>query len=51
MKSILFMGFAPGDALRAAKRLGLNVVMATDAQLTWQTDFIHEQISISPYKP
>jgi len=48
-RTILFVSMGTGDALRAAKGLGLHVVMATDTELKWQRNYVDEQIAINPY--
>jgi len=47
--TLLFVSMASGDALRAAKRLGLRIAMLTDLNLTWQQQYIDDVINISPY--
>jgi biotin carboxylase len=48
-KTILFISMASGDALRAAKRLGLRVAMVTDLKLTWQSQYVDEVIAVTPF--
>src|SRR5437868_5309408 len=51
MKTILMVSMAPGDALRAARELGLRVALLSDAELSWQRQYVHDQITVSPYDP
>lgn len=48
-RTILIVSMCPGDALRAARRLGLRVVMLTDAALTWQAEYLDRVIDVSPF--
>src|ERR1051325_4723015 len=48
-RTLLFVSMASGDALRAAKRIGLRVVMLTDLELTWQRQYIDEIIALTPF--
>jgi biotin carboxylase len=50
-RTILFVSAATGDALRAAKRLGLRVVVLTDMELTWQRQYVDHQLAVCPYRP
>ncbi len=49
-QTILFVSMVSGDALRAAKRLGLRVSMVTDMKLSWQRPYIDDLIAISPFE-
>ena len=47
--TLLFVSTAPGDALRAARRLVERSVIATSAKLGWQLDYIDGQLFVDPY--
>ncbi|WP_423069064.1 ATP-grasp domain-containing protein [Devosia sp. CN2-171] len=49
LEVIVFVSTAPGDALRAARKYGLEIWMVADGTLTWQRDLVDRQVDVSPY--
>jgi biotin carboxylase len=47
--TLVFVSVAPGDALRAARRLAERSALVTPAQLTWQLQHIDDQLNVDPH--
>src|SRR5262249_55618197 len=47
--TLLFVSTAPGDALRAARRLVERSAIASSATLSWQLPYIDDQLPVNPY--
>src|SRR5215469_15847241 len=49
--TLLFVSSAPGDALRAARRLFQRSAIVSSAPLTWQVQHVDDQLTVNPYDP
>ena len=47
--TLLFVSLAPGDALRAARRLVERTAIVTTGPLSWQLQHVDDQLAINPY--
>ena len=49
--TLLFISSAPGDALRAARRLVKRSAIVSTTQLSWQLQHVDDQLTVDPYNP